>query len=52
LEVRGRKWREGGEDCIMTSFITGTLHKILLGEQIKEDWMGEYVACTGEKRNS
>jgi hypothetical protein len=27
LELRGRKWREGGEDCIMRSFITCTLHK-------------------------
>jgi hypothetical protein len=26
LDLRGRKWREAGEDCIMRSFITCTLH--------------------------
>jgi hypothetical protein len=26
-----RKWQEAGEDCIMRSFITCTLHQILLG---------------------
>jgi hypothetical protein len=31
LDLRGRKWREAGEDCIMKSFITFTLHQILLG---------------------
>jgi hypothetical protein len=31
LELRGRKWQEAGEDCIMKSFITCTLHQILLG---------------------
>jgi hypothetical protein len=28
LDLRGRKWREAGEDCIMRSFITCTLHHI------------------------
>jgi hypothetical protein len=31
LDLRGRKWWEAGEDCIMRSFITCTLHHILLG---------------------
>jgi len=31
LDFRGRTWRETGEDCIMRSFITCTLHQILLG---------------------
>jgi len=31
LDLRGKKWREDGEDCIMRSFITCTIHKILLG---------------------
>jgi hypothetical protein len=31
IEPRGRKWWEAGEDCIMRSFITCTLHQILLG---------------------
>jgi hypothetical protein len=30
LDVKGRKWREAGEDCIMRSFIICTLHQILL----------------------
>jgi hypothetical protein len=25
------KWQEAGKDCIMRSFITSTLHQILLG---------------------
>jgi len=28
---QGRKWREAGEDYVMRSFITCTLHEILLG---------------------
>jgi hypothetical protein len=31
LDLRERKWREAGKDCIMRSFITCTSHKILLG---------------------
>jgi hypothetical protein len=30
-DLTGRKWREAREDCIMRSFITFTLHQILLG---------------------
>jgi hypothetical protein len=29
--AKGYKWWEGGEDCIMRSFITCTLHRLLLG---------------------
>jgi hypothetical protein len=29
--VLRRKWQEAGEDCIVRSFITCTLHRILLG---------------------
>jgi hypothetical protein len=38
LDLRGRKWREDGEDCIMRNFITCTLR------QVKEEEMGE--ACS------
>jgi len=31
FDLRRRKWQEAGEDYIMRSFITCTLHKILLG---------------------
>jgi hypothetical protein len=30
LDLRGRKWREAGEDCILKTFIICTLHQILL----------------------
>jgi len=40
LDLRGRKWQEAGEDCIMRSFITFMLHQTLLGDQVKEDEMG------------
>jgi hypothetical protein len=32
LDLRGKKRRETGEDCIMRSFITCTLQKILLDD--------------------
>jgi hypothetical protein len=31
LDLRGRKWWETGDDFIMRSFITCTLHNILSG---------------------
>jgi hypothetical protein len=30
LDLRGRKWQEAREDCIMRNFITCTLHQMLL----------------------
>jgi len=30
LDLRGRKWREAGEDCIMRGFVFCTLHRTLL----------------------
>jgi hypothetical protein len=29
LDLRGRKWQEAGEDCILRSFITYTVRQIL-----------------------
>jgi hypothetical protein len=40
--------REEGMGCIMRSFITCTLHQILLGDQIKEDEMDS--ACSTDGR--
>jgi len=37
--LRGRKWREAGEDCIMKNFITCTLHQIL-GWSSRGGWDG------------
>jgi len=47
LNLRGRKWRKAGEECIMRSFITCALHHILLGW----DKTVGHVARTGEMRN-
>jgi hypothetical protein len=41
--IRGRKWQEAAEDCIMRSFITCTFHQILLEG---------HVARMGEMRNA
>jgi hypothetical protein len=32
LDIRDKKSKEGGENCIMKSFITCTLHQILLSD--------------------
>jgi hypothetical protein len=32
--IFGPKWKEAGEDCIMRSFITCTLHQILSGYHV------------------
>jgi hypothetical protein len=37
LDLRGRRWWEAAEDCIMRSFITCTLHKMLLGRSNQEE---------------
>jgi hypothetical protein len=31
LDIRGRKWQEVGEECLMRSFVTWTLHQIYSG---------------------
>jgi hypothetical protein len=41
LDLRSRKWREAGEDCIMRSFITLiSSSDIIRVVQSKEDEMG------------
>jgi hypothetical protein len=47
LDLRGRKWRKAGKDCIMRSFITCTLHQ-KLGWSNKVE-MGE--ACSTHGRD-
>jgi hypothetical protein len=49
LDLRERKWWEAGEGCIMRSFITFTLHEVLLGRYVKEDEMGG--ACNTHERD-
>jgi hypothetical protein len=36
LDLRGMKWQEGGENCIMRSSIICTLHQILLGAAVAQ----------------
>jgi hypothetical protein len=47
LDLRGRKWWEAREDCIMRSFITCTLHQILLGLSVRWE---EHVARVGKPK--
>jgi hypothetical protein len=47
LNLRGRKWQEAGEDCIMRSFITCTLQ--FYGDQIKEDEVDDACSRRREK---
>jgi len=46
MEVRGSKWRETGEDCVLRSIITCTLRQILLewSNQGEWDWRDIYHA--------
>jgi hypothetical protein len=53
LDLRWRKWLEAGEDCIVRSFITFTLHQCYYGDKVKEDEIGgacgtggKYEKCT------
>jgi len=39
LDLRGRKWREAGEDCIMRSFIKLYASPYVI--RVKKDEMGE-----------
>jgi hypothetical protein len=53
LDLRGKKWREVGEDYIMRSFITCTLQQVLLGLSNHGGmrWAG-HVARIRETRNA
>jgi len=47
LDLRGRKWQETGEECIMGSFA-----KHYYGDQINENEMDGHVALVGDTRNA
>jgi hypothetical protein len=51
LDLRGRKWQEAGGNCIMRSFITCTLHRIII-RVMKSTKMrlAAHVARMGEMR--
>jgi hypothetical protein len=52
LDRRGRKWWEAGEDYIIRSFITCTLHHIIVrGDEIKADEMGGACSTLGDRKN-
>jgi hypothetical protein len=38
LDLRGRKWQEAGEDCIMRGFITCALIRLMKSRRMK--WVG------------
>ena len=40
LGLRGRKWQETGENCVMRSFMICTTHQILFGWCNREEWDG------------
>jgi hypothetical protein len=50
VDLRGRKRWEVEEDCVVRSFITCTLHHMLLIDPI-EDETGGYAARIVEMRN-
>jgi hypothetical protein len=51
LDLRGRKWQEAGENCIMRSFITWYASpNIRVIKSSRMRWVG-YVPCMGEMRN-
>jgi hypothetical protein len=50
LHLRGRKWREGGENSIISGFISCTLHQIC--DEIKIDEMDGNVTRMGDMRNA
>jgi len=52
MELRRRKWRETGEDCIMRSFIICTLHQILFGRSNQGGLVEGHEAHIGDMRNA
>jgi hypothetical protein len=54
LDLRGREWRRAGEDYMMRSFVTCTIHHMLCIREIKSmriTWAA-HVERMGEMRNS
>jgi len=53
LDLRGRKWQEAGEDCIMRSLINlyASLNIIRVIKSRGMRWVA-HVAYTGETRNA
>jgi hypothetical protein len=49
LKLRGRKWQEAREDCIMRSFVTCTLRQILLGWSNQEGWDRQVCSTHGKE---
>jgi hypothetical protein len=52
LDLRGRKLPDAGEDYIIRSFITSTIHQSYWGDETKEDKMGVvvHVAHMGDEK--
>jgi len=47
LDLRGRKRREAGNDCIMRSFVIVRFTKYYYGDQIEEDETGRACSTYG-----
>jgi hypothetical protein len=45
LDLRGMKWQEAGENCIMRSCMVCTLHPVLLEWSKQEGWDGQDMWC-------
>jgi hypothetical protein len=53
LDLRGKKWQEAGEDCIMRISITCTLHQriIRMIKSRRMRWVG-HIMCVEKISNS
>jgi hypothetical protein len=52
LDLRGRKWQEAGEACMMRSLIICMLHHIIGVMKSRRVRQVGHVACMGEMRNA
>jgi hypothetical protein len=52
LDLRGRKWQEAGEDCIMRSFITSTHQNVIRVIKSRKMGWAEHIARMGGMRKA
>jgi hypothetical protein len=51
LELRGMKWQEGGENCVMRGFIICALNRVSLRYQKKESEVSSACRAQGKNNN-
>jgi hypothetical protein len=49
LDLRGREWREAGEDCIMRSFTKLNIIRVIKSKKMR---LTVNFVCMGERRNA